>query len=93
MNYNPNRTYAISDIEPTNPIIDKYYVLFISDVRDEGIDEETGGHVWSYMRDGDMPIEQYHKLREGVVDENIRLAEARAVTASFEAALELIGGN
>lgn len=91
MNYDPSRTYTVSDTEPTNPIIDKHYVLFISDIRDEGFDEETGNHVWSYKRDGDMPIEQYHKLREGIVEEEIRLAEARAVTTAFEATLDLIG--
>lgn len=91
MNYDTSRTYTIGDIQPTNPIIDRDYVLFISDIRDEGIDEETHAHIWSYLRDGDMPIEQYHKLREGIVSEEIRLAEARAVTTAFEATLDLIG--
>ena len=91
MNYNPDRTYTISEEAPTSPIIDKHYVLFIDDVKDEGIDEETHAHIWSYVRTGDMPIEQYHKLRESIVDEEIRLSESRAVTTAFEATLELLG--
>lgn len=82
-----DRTYTTGN-RPTNPYPHEKYMFIISDIQEEEPTEE-GVQRWSFIIDRIVTHEEYAaELRE-----EIDLAEARAVTASFEAALELIGGN
>lgn len=79
MTYDTNRTYCTSDTKPENPLIFDAAVIFIDDIKDEGIDEETGAHRWSYIQTQIMPMRGY-----------LPLMKASAVTESYENTIELI---
>lgn len=82
-----DRTYTTGN-RPTNPYPHEKFMFIISDIQEEDSTEE-GVQRWSFVIDRSLSHEEYAaELRN-----EISLAEARAVTASFEAALELIGGN
>lgn len=82
-----DRTYVTGE-KPANPYLHEKYIFLISDVREEEPTEE-GVETWSFLIDQMMTHAEYSAYLRNEID----LAEARAVTASFEAALELIGGN
>lgn len=82
-----DRTYVTGE-KPANPYPHEKYIFLISDIREEEQTEE-GVDRWSFQIDQIMTHAEYSAYLRSEID----LAEARAVTASFEATLELIGGE
>ena len=72
------RTHSISETAPQNPLIFDKAVIYISDIQDEGIDEETNAHRWSYIQDEIAPIDEYW-----------RRSYAEMLTEAYENTIEL----
>ena len=79
MTYDTTRTYCTSDTQPESPLYHDYAVILIEDVRDEGIDEETGAHQWSYIQTQILPYKEY-----------LPMMRAEDKTANYETTIELI---
>jgi len=63
MTYDPSRTYSVGE-RPTSPIALPTAFIIISDVQDEGIDDEGQQH-WSYIQDRIVSVTEYIKEKLG----------------------------
>lgn len=78
---------------PTNPLMydDDKWVYCIDSVEEEAAPEEEQSELkhWKFHVNEKLTVSEYIKRQ----NDEIKLAEDRAVTTAFEATLELIGGN
>lgn len=72
------RTHSIGE-RPQNPLIFDKAVIYIDDIIDEGIEEETQQHKWSYIQTEIVPIDEY-----------FRRSQAQILTEAYENTIELI---
>lgn len=76
---------------PTNPLIDEKWVRYITNIQQEEAPEgmDDGQTHWSYDIVATIPLAEYVQGIQG----EIELAEARAITTSFENTCELVFGG